>query len=267
MMVSGDGGSPPSVPPSGPATDLSDDKKQPGPELVPGQWNDVANDSADDGSGDNQNEPIDLGQTSDPGQTTDPAHSAAPDGNGTLPWEGAPPGAQDIPPTAQDTGSTGGLDPDATGDNLGNNAENATDLAGFADRAAGPGDAAGVAPYLAGPNAAQPVGEQSHTRPLSGRLVGAGSGGSGHRAEADPVKRAAAARPVPRAGIAPEEPVRAGARAGLPGAPGAPGPVAGRRRDGEEDQEHKPAGYLESDEHLNEAIGQLPPVYRPVVDR
>ncbi|NUS42325.1 MAG: hypothetical protein HOQ24_01310, partial [Mycobacteriaceae bacterium] len=46
-----------------------------------------------------------------------------------------------------------------------------------------------------------------------------------------------------------------------------PGLPAARRRDKEEEKEHNSADYLNSDEHLDDAIGELPSIYRPVVDR
>ncbi|MGO4615053.1 hypothetical protein AB4305_11955 [Nocardia sp. 2YAB30] len=114
---------------------------------------------------------------------------------------------------------------------------------------------------LPAPSTARPT-----PRPTGGRgLGGGGSAGGGPRA--GELSKRPAAQLFPRAGTPSVEPAgRAGPRAGVPGSPGAPAPAA-RRRDREEDKEHKSAEYLNSEEHLGDAIGQLPPSYRPVVDR
>ncbi|MEU7766888.1 hypothetical protein AB0B25_17400 [Nocardia sp. NPDC049190] len=122
----------------------------------------------------------------------------------------------------------------------------------------GPRAAALPTPSIAGPTPRAAGGAAA--------IGGAGARGSGLRAPEVPKKPAA--HLFPRSGMPPAESAgRAGPRAGVPGSPGAPAPAARRAADRSEDKEHKPAEYLNSEEHLGEAIGHIPPAYRPVVDR
>ncbi|WP_459545879.1 WXG100 family type VII secretion target [Nocardia sp. X0981] len=274
-MVSGNGAPPAAPGPSGPGTDLTDDKNRDGAGLSPAQYDDAMVDGLDDFYAD------------DPEESTDPGGNTPPDGTDNLP-SSTPPGSADPSPgpVPAENGSAPGLAQDPALDRpFGDGADNlgpadlamapaepgnpAPDPAGAVNGAAEPLDGGGIAPYLGGPGPAASTGDPWRTRPFPGRLgaIGAGSGGAPPGRAPEPGPRPAVARPVPRAGIAPDDMVRAGSRSGIPGAPGAPGAVAGRRRDGEEEQEHKSPEYLESEEHLADAIGQLPPVYRPVVDR
>ncbi|MFQ6395305.1 WXG100 family type VII secretion target [Nocardia sp. KC 131] len=121
----------------------------------------------------------------------------------------------------------------------------------------------------AGAAGAAGLAAQSTARPTPRAGGGAGGGGSrGGVPRAGELSKRPAAQLFPRAGAPSAEPAgRAGPRAGVPGAPGAPAPAARRHADRAEDKEHKSAEYLNSEEHLGDAIGRLPPAYRPVVDR
>ncbi|MEV0337643.1 hypothetical protein AB0H49_01310 [Nocardia sp. NPDC050713] len=104
---------------------------------------------------------------------------------------------------------------------------------------AGPGGGAGGG--LGSPSVARALGEASKLFPRANMATGAASG------------LAAAAR----AGASPM---------GMPGSPGAAG-AAGRPGGNEGGQNHKRPSYLESAEHLDEALGDAPRVVKPVVER
>ncbi|MEU7628733.1 hypothetical protein AB0C34_01940 [Nocardia sp. NPDC049220] len=105
-------------------------------------------------------------------------------------------------------------------------------------------------------------------RSAGGAAPGGGAGARGGVPRAGALTNRPAAQLFPRVAAPSAEPVgRAGPRVGVPGSPGAPAPAARRAADHAEDKEHKPAEYLNSEEHLGEAIGHIPPAYRPVVDR
>lgn len=267
-MVSGNG-APPSAPdPSGPGTDPTANKNPAGTGLLPGQDDAIVGDIADFDADDPADSPDPGGNTPPDGAGNQPSSTLSDPSPGPVPAVNGPAGGL-VPEPVGDAGNPGPADlADRAVDPAGPGTR-ALDPAGSVNGAAESLDGGGGAPYLGGPAPGSITGETSRTRPFSGRLgaTGPGSGGAPPARAAEPVQRPAAARPTPRAGIAPDDVVRAGSRSGIPGAPGAPGPVAGRRRDGEEEQEHKSPEYLESDEHLDDAIGQLPPVYRPVVDR
>ncbi|MBF6351433.1 hypothetical protein IU448_20810 [Nocardia flavorosea] len=280
-MISGNGGSPPpGAPPSGPGADLTDNDR-PGAGPRPGRDDDIVGDIAEfgpDGPADpDASPPVDGADplpaddlpgpgASTPGDLPD-AGPVFGDSVGT-PRSGdlgdpANPGAGNLGNPAGDLGpAERGLDPSGPGPRTGDQPGSPV---GPDSSVGGPG----VAPYLGGPGPTQATGNPSNARPFPGRVgaTGPGSGSAAPARAAEPVQRPAAARPMARAGIGPDDAVRAGSRSGVPGGPGASGPVAGRRRDGEDEQEHKSADYPESEEPLNEAIGQLPPVYRPVIDR
>lgn len=102
----------------------------------------------------------------------------------------------------------------------------------------------------------------------SGGPGGAGGPKAGGPAKLDPAKSLAQASKFPRAtAVNAATAMRAaGPIAGQPGSPGAMG--AGARGAGSDsDKEHKRAKYLDSKEHLEEAIGDAPAAVRPVVEK
>ncbi|WP_378737217.1 hypothetical protein [Nocardia brasiliensis] len=93
------------------------------------------------------------------------------------------------------------------------------------------------------------------------------AGGPGPGPKLDP--NAVAAKLFPRATLATDALGRAGlagAVAGQPGMPGGMGP-AGAGAGGQQNREHKRADYLDSTEHLEEALGDPPVVAKPVVEK
>ncbi|MFI9508642.1 hypothetical protein [Nocardia sp. NPDC052566] len=217
-----------------------------------------------------------------PGNTDVPGRPGPPSGPGlaqdpTAPGNGTSPVGSGEPEMPGDSGKPGatGDGPgdsrlasaiDAAADKAGRENGDRSGLGDLGQRstdshalAAMPGNAAGRTGDAAKSSLA-------NSRPLAAGLrAGAAGPGSGPRA-GDLTKQALAQRMFPRAGL-PAEELAGRTRAGLPGAPGVPGVPVSRRGDGGEEGEHKSADYLNSEEHLNEAIGPLAPIYRPVVDR
>ncbi|MFE1593224.1 hypothetical protein [Nocardia sp. NPDC058705] len=102
-----------------------------------------------------------------------------------------------------------------------------------------------------------------------GGLGGGGLGGAGLPKDAATAAasklfpRASAGLPGAAAGLG-----RAGMGAGMAGMPGGMGPAgAGAGGQGGGNKEHKRADYLDSAEHLDEAIGGAPVVAKPVIER
>ncbi|MFD0365954.1 hypothetical protein ACFQZZ_31330 [Nocardia sp. GCM10030253] len=133
---------------------------------------------------------------------------------------------------------------------------------------------AGV-PGLAGlaPGAASALEAAKNAALSAGKPGGLGGAGAGAGAGAAPVAkelsqtaklfpRAAAATAASAAG---RMPGLASPMAGMPGSPGAAG-AAGRGA-GDSNQNHKRAAFLDSTEHMEEALGDAPQVVRPVVER
>ncbi|WP_460695953.1 hypothetical protein [Nocardia thraciensis] len=108
----------------------------------------------------------------------------------------------------------------------------------------------------------------------AGKGGGAGGGaGGGIGGGAGPRENLQASRLFPRASVAAEGGVastgRAGVAAGSAGAPGMGGPMGGGGAGGAggQNKEHKRADYLDSSEHLEEALGEAPVVAKPVVEQ
>ncbi|WP_330252267.1 hypothetical protein OG874_40305 [Nocardia sp. NBC_00565] len=98
---------------------------------------------------------------------------------------------------------------------------------------------------------------------------GAGAGGSGAGAGLSP--NSLSSKLFPRAGLGDAAAAATAARAGLatagqPGTPGGMGP-AGHGAGQGQNKEHKRAGYLDSVEHIEEALGDAPVVVKPVVEQ
>ncbi|WP_341684270.1 hypothetical protein REK76_03925 [Nocardia farcinica] len=99
---------------------------------------------------------------------------------------------------------------------------------------------------------------------------GGGGGGGGLPGGANPKDLAATSKLFPRASLPTTtgmEAARAGIAAtpGMPGAPGAMGAAGQGANQGQ--KEYKRADYLDSVEHLEEALGEAPIVVKPVVEK
>ncbi|MBO0853856.1 MAG: hypothetical protein J2P18_08815, partial [Nocardia sp.] len=108
-----------------------------------------------------------------------------------------------------------------------------------------------------------------------GGMGGAGIGGPAGAAASELSRDVAqASKLFPRAALSSAEgqfggsdpgTARAGAApmAGTPGSPGA----AGAGSQGQQNKEHKRPAYLDSTDHLEDALGEAPVVVRPVVEK
>ncbi|MFI9508644.1 hypothetical protein [Nocardia sp. NPDC052566] len=138
----------------------------------------------------------------------------------------------------------------------------------------------GLIPNAAGlPGAIAPAGLPDAASLGGGSDAGVGGGpgpgpGPGNGPAGPEMTRDYPARLFPRAGgeVLSATDWRSGlatgqSTAGPPGAPGAGAPYGGHGAGMGQGQEHKRPKFLFSPEHLEEALGEAPPVYKPVIDR